>query len=337
MDFDFTSLSNYLGIKPDEINQSYSLNSTGYLLQPFIKGNELMAYLHAGSIGYGRLWGRFLTGFPDLVTVALQKRNQTIQNDSILMELTDDSHNNASLHLPLTDAAFEIPGGRFVSEEKFQKIGIEDIEIRWQENRQELEFWSIQYQRKIIPINLGLEAVQFRSPLLQILHSFSPSSPSFANLINWIKLPRHSILSKSFITPRLVFENRIVLKRKRWVISKVDLLSKNAGESDFEFYIRLNNWRDEIDLPRRAFLTIHDRSFQKSIHEDEIEIQREWMKPQFIDFENPFMVRYFLNACKKVPYKLVIEEVLPNSSQLIKEREGRKRALEFGIEIDRLL
>jgi hypothetical protein len=44
---------------------------------------------------------------------------------------------------------------------------------------------------------------------------------------------------------------------------------------------------------------------------------RDDYKPQYICFHNPFLVALFARLLPKVPHRLTIEEMLPNSEQLL--------------------
>jgi hypothetical protein len=109
--------------------------------------------------------------------------------------------------------------------------------------------------------------------------------------------------------PRITFGESIVLQRKFWIINHLNFPKLDRLESDAVNFITINNWIEENNLPKRAFLTIN---FLKSKEE---EYRKDDYKPQFVDFQNPifynFLAKVFANN-----KSIELSECLPDKEQV---------------------
>jgi hypothetical protein len=110
------------------------------------------------------------------------------------------------------------------------------------------------------------------------------------------------------ILPRIMYENRIVIQRKLWHVSKNRLPVRANRETDAAYFLRLQQWRHELDMP------------------DEVFMRGAYYKPQYISFNNPFLAAIFESCARSCNDTLEIEEMLPNSNQLA---PTRGRVVEF--------
>ncbi len=99
---------------------------------------------------------------------------------------------------------------------------------------------------------------------------------------------------------------------------------RQPEESDSTYSIRLQAWRLEHRIPDEVFVYIFGRGTLQNVElEERQRIGRDDYKPQYICFENPFLVTLFEKLLRKVPATLTIEEMLPNSEQLLAIGEHR--------------
>jgi hypothetical protein len=118
--------------------------------------------------------------------------------------------------------------------------------------------------------------------------------------------------------PRIVYEDRLVLRRKTWFVPKTLLPLRQPEESEWDYFARLNRWRLAQEIPDEVFIYLFDRGQIEGLDaEARAKIGRDDYKPQYISFRNPFLVTLFEKLLPKVPQMLKIEEMLPSSEQLL--------------------
>lgn len=126
------------------------------------------------------------------------------------------------------------------------------------------------------------------------------------------------------VHPRIAYQNQIILQRKTWYIPKELLPGKKADESDWGYFARINEWRRSQGMPDEVFTFVNPRGQTENIEPESFnKVTRDDYKPQYMCFKNPLLVKLFQKQINKVPKVLKIEEMLPNSQQLLKI--GRSR------------
>ena len=124
--------------------------------------------------------------------------------------------------------------------------------------------------------------------------------------------------------PRITFEENVILQRKTWYVPKALFPEpKRANESPSDYFLKINQWRIQNDLPQEVFISTHPRQFHK-----EKDRKTDDYKPQYIHFNNPVLVELFGKNLAKVEKALEIKEMLPSSEDLI-TLNGQRRVTEF--------
>lgn len=130
--------------------------------------------------------------------------------------------------------------------------------------------------------------------------------------------------------PRVIYQDRIILQRKTWYIKKEFTPTKQADESDWAYYLRLNYWRYDLGIPDHVFLIVHDLTRTAEVRPTS-NSKTDDRKPQYISFKNPLLTSLFEKSIQRVSSEFTIVEMLPSPEQLL-DVDGERRVTEFVIE-----
>ena len=290
----------------------------GAFIQFFSHQGHLNGVINSSGPGYGRMLGRFLHLFNPKVTELLSTWNRRKESDYTLVEATDASVFNANIHPPLLEHEIWMPNSNN-SLPPNKQISVKDLVIFNNNETDELELRNGKTGKQIFVLDLGFQGEQGRSKLYQLLVKFTPA-PIYGTQ-NFVVVI-HELLRKKFITsdekitimPRIVFENHLILARKRWEI-QTSHLPKRVGDIEAEYFIKVNKWRLSLKIPDEVFISINPhrkQGFNKS------KLSKDDYKPQYINFLWPQFIDLFSSLVEKNPEMVWIEEMLPDSSQLLK-------------------
>lgn len=310
--------------------------------------NKLKGVLNATFPGYGKLVSRFLHIFPESFTNNIREWNISLQEDnSLFIEDCDASYFNANLHPPLMPAEVWMPNGHN-SLPADKQIPVTDLSVKYVEGKQNLSLIQKSTGKEIYVFDLGFQGHGGRSQLFQLLDKFSKAKMlSYHPLLNAdtkketakpveqakeqeVKKEKKQVRTR----PRIMLGDDIVLQRKAWYVAKEILPLKQNTESDWAYYERLNVWRTKHKIPDEVFVFIYSQNQRYENAEqakNAKKLSRDDYKPQYICFNNPFLVDLFEKLLTKVPISLRIEEMLPNSEQLYKMGK-RKHIAEFVVQ-----
>jgi hypothetical protein len=272
--------------------------------------SPLKGVVNAIFPAYGKYFSRFLHLLNDEVTTAIQAQNAK-DKTALHAEIVDNSYFNANIHPPLMPFEIKIPNGNTtLSSEKL--LSIQDIFIKKEEK--ELILIHQPTEKRVFPYDLGFQSLDGRSELFKLLNGFSPAR--FVPLYHL-----SDAIVKAFdnektvkIIPRIIFENDVIVQRKRWYFAqKVLPFSKKNNETTADYFIRLQKWCILHHLPNEVFYTIEPKELS-----DTIDRKTDNHKPQYLDFRNPILVDIFGRNCSKVTIALRIEEFLPSAEMLNK-------------------
>ncbi len=289
--------------------------SRGTFIQFFKEENQFKGFAETSFEGYGKMIGRFLHLFSPSVTDAFQNWNEKLRKDMLWVENTDASIYNPNLHPPLMPFEIRMPGSQNTLPTE-QQISVDKLSVVYNELENKLDLIHQPTDRKVFVFDLGFEALESRSPLFQLLASFSyplTSQSILAEIVN------HHFEQKEdpIITfqPRICVGNHLVIQRRRWYVKKDFLPFKLNSEKESYYFVRINKWVRENQIPSKVFITIKPGDLKKGDSE-----KTDDYKPQFIDFESPVFVQLFHKLIKKITVKLKIEEVLPFPNEAINDQ-----------------
>ncbi len=283
------------------------------LVQPFHENENLKVVLHHLSPGYGRLSGRFLYLLPQEVTHTFREWNEGLSSEEfIYAENKDASYFNANIHPALMPHEISTPGGHHALPEN-QRLNIGDIAVEWDGEKARLFYEKT--NQKIYVFDLGLESLKSRSPLYNLLTQFNPVprvgvEPLREALYEGQKFSKEKIT----VLPRIYVENIILIQRKTWMIPRGLLPLKEKTDNDLSYFSKIYNFIVANNLPKQVFIYVHSKDIKSgNVKEGRaIALKRDDYKPQYMDFENPILVRLFGKLVKRVPVAMKMTEVCPS-------------------------
>ncbi len=301
------------------------------------QGEKLMGVLSASFPGFGKMFSRFLHIFDDAVTQDMRNWNESLldsKENPLFLEDSDASYFNANLHPPLMPYEIRTPNGQNSLPPENQ-IPITELQVQMgrdmemDETDTQLQLIHTPTQKRVFVFDLGFQGHMGRSQLFQLLEKFTLAEYLFCHpMLNAINSLQVELKKKREPEvqrlPRVVFQDRIILQRKSWYIPKELLPFRRPEESDWAWFCRVNEWRHHQGIPEEIFIFVIERSEMQNLKpEIQKKISRDDYKPQYISFKNPFLTNLLEKSFKRVPYRLKIVEMLPNSQQLLRVASNR--------------
>ena len=327
------------GIMPDLEKQSSFGAFIQFGLSPLdgINGSPY-AVINAMSASFGKMHSRFLHCLPGDLTDNIVANNISRQPPgTVFAELVDGSVHNANLHPPLMPFEISFPGGYTISPEDRQ-IGIMDLVVKPCRETGKLRLFSTKHQVYVMPFDLGFQAAKGRSSLFQLLALFSNadqvSAVAIGAFINEFICPRKNFaaLTEVLILPRIVYNNRIILQRRTWIVPLSLAPVGSKTETPAEYFYRLNIWRKQHGIPAYIFLRLTDRG-KLNIDFRKEKFGQDNYKPLYINLDAPVFASLFENMVKKGTQYLIIEEMLPDPEALM-DMKGDKYVAEAYLQVD---
>ncbi len=259
--------------------------------------------LNSTAEGYGKMFSRFLHFFDPDVTRRLQETYSTASGNALFAEITDASFFNANLHPRIMPYEIITPGGH-ASLPASAQLAVDEITVVYRAKGQRLALIHRPSGKEVIAFDIGFQGSRGRSRLYSLLSKFQPNPHynvgPFVEQLNdrYKKSIANSDSENIVILPRVVYEKQIVLQRKSWKVPQKLVPLPRPIETDAAYFLRLNTWRQELQLP------------------DEVFVKGRQHKPQYISFRNPFLVALFVSSARDCQTRLSIEEMLPTGDQL---------------------
>jgi hypothetical protein len=276
------------------------------------------------------------------------RRRNNEYNGAILAEILCDSNHNANLHPPLVTHSIIYPG--IETDRASTGLDVKDLSvIRSIEDPDALSLVLTASGETVMPLDLGFLSSALRPALFQLLTCFSP--PSEYGLPPTLDSASPNQLGIHY-SPRIVV-GRLVAARRSWTLAGSAAPGRMRREPEFEYFRRVNDWRQSAGLPRQVYARVKGGSKvmgalrkvaegeQDSIPGDGAGITpakfRAFMnsrKPQFIDFASPAMVKLFdslVSAAQGIA--LTIEERYP-TEDMLPVVAGQRRCMEQILQID---
>jgi hypothetical protein len=139
--------------------------------------------------------------------------------------------------------------------------------------------------------------------------------PPFIGLVDahYLKAEEEQI-GEILSLPRIVYEKTVIIRRKTWRIKTNSIPAQQPSEPDYDYFIRINDWRIKHELPTSIFLFLRKRSFfikpsvQKNAKKEGL---NDDYKPQFISFGQPLLIELFKRLLARAGDYVILEEMLP--------------------------
>jgi Lantibiotic dehydratase, N terminus len=269
----------------------------------FIRGG---AVLNGLGPGYGKQVSRFLDLLPPDVLDEQRAVNRRAAGRSRFVEVNDGSLLNMNIHPQLVDGEI----GESDVPDLVVKVGDDDT----------LWLWHVPTNQRIEVVDLGLQDPATRSPLHRFLNTFF--SPAQELIRRPLLRAALAASGPTIARPRVIYDRRLVIRRKTWEIPKAMLPARAKGESDAAFFRRVDDWRVSLRMP--AYVVVKIRRTAK----------RDDRKPQFISFASWHSVALLEKLFDRVVDILRAQEMLPAPDDML-EWNGRRHAIEFVVHWNR--
>lgn len=230
------------------------------------------------SVGYGRLFSRFVYLLPDQVQHDLRAAAATL-SPARAAEIGGDSGHNANLHPPLLGWEIRYPT---------VQAGIAEHQLAPTElfvepapgDPHALVLRHAGSGHRVVPIDLGFTVRESRPPLYQLLSRFMPPCEYQHR---WPAYPGHVPLelreradeggsadgigtttegapeppwARVLCRPRITYGGTLVLARRSWRVPAWHLPQLRPGETEPAFFLRVDRWRRAHGLPREAYVRV---------------------------------------------------------------------------------
>jgi hypothetical protein len=122
--------------------------------------------------------------------------------------------------------------------------------------------------------------------------------------------------------PRIIFEGKLVLRRKGWLINLHNIPRQNKDESCGIYFLRFHQWLLKNAIPTSVFLYLQSGYIPEDPSNSRTAGNRDDYKPQFIGFEQPLLFNLFTKLLNRAGSYIYLEEVLPsvdNSQERVTE------------------
>jgi hypothetical protein len=288
--------------------------------------NEKTAVVNGVFMGYGKIFSRFLPVLKkETYKQIVEVNSSCCPSDSMFIENTDSSYFNGNIHPPLLNFELCSPeSNNNLNTEK--QIPITELEVNIDKSGDKLFLTHKPCGKRVYIFDLGFEGSARRSPMFQLLSFFPPVEfLSYRILTQTIndayqkKFTEREII----IYPRIIFENNLILQRMNWIIPKEKIWIKNANEKESDYFVRINEWRKNNEIPNEVFIkVIFQLENQPNVAANNQKTTKDDYKPQYINFSNPFLVKLFNKLISKASSYVKLEEMLPTSNNLLKLRNG---------------
>lgn len=280
-------------------------------------GTGTKAVVNGLMQGMGKMSGRFLHLFNPEIAEVHKDYNRRLFPDQLLIELNDDSSFNANIHPPLLDFEVKMPSSN-TQMKKSQQIPLDRIAVVYYEDQDRVSLLDTVLQKEIYAFDLCLESITNRSNLYQLMALFNPCTyVSYHPLIQVIDLHHSKQFSSEEIRvfPRITYEDKLVLRRKGWLIDFNMIPRQNNQESEGIYFLRFHQWLLEKELPSSVFLYLQSSYIPEESSPDKTAGTRDDYKPQFIDFKQPLLFGLFIKLLNRAGSFIYLEEVLPSVDQ----------------------
>ena len=325
--------------------------------------------------GYGKLYSRFLYMLSRQFRSRVREGNRNLAMGVFLAEIGGDANFNANMHEPLLPAKILYPGTEYTDGTGLSCAELDVVRAE----ADEWALWLIHRPtgRRVIPVDLGFLTPVARPALYQLLLRFTP--PSIFG-IGTREVPAGTIPSFSgnasgdarvIHIPRVVYKANVILARRRWLLSDGCFPSQALGETDAQYFVRVNRWRTTVGIPSEVYARVfvikegsavldggeglpHCSGVKAgdaiSDQDDERRVDREprrqeatrqpgyrggdWRKPQYINFGSPLHMKLFARIAGPLRrFQVDLEERYPQHEDL-PLHDGQAYSSELVLQLD---
>ncbi|SMQ14578.1 Lantibiotic dehydratase, C terminus [Streptomyces sp. Ag82_O1-12] len=298
--------------------QKAEFTAQTHFLQPAAQDGEPLLVLNQSFGALSFPFSRFTHCFdppagagarsPSLSDVLRRSARELQPEGTVFAELTGGPvSSNLNLHGQLADYEIVCPGETSSVPEE-NRIHLDDLCLRHDEESDRLVLHSTRLQRKVVPLYFGYLVPIALPEIPRTLLLLSPTSRARLDL--WDGVPEGRPDRGVTFRPR-VRHDSIVLSRRSWTVTVRDLPLPTPHTAEDEAFLDWNRWRRGHRIPRRVFASFTRGGAGGS-------------KPQYVDFDSPLSLGAFHSLAKDPGATVVLREMLPDEDNL-PARSGRGR------------
>ncbi|HSN88129.1 MAG TPA: lantibiotic dehydratase, partial [Thermoanaerobaculia bacterium] len=322
---------------PDLADLEDPFRSVSLFVQP-VPGIVPRMVLHEVLGGFGKFFSRFLYLLPGEVEKDLVAANRRLTR-STLAEICGEASFNGDLHPPILPEEIAYPTAEGGSAR--EQISVADLAVEPDPRSPfRVRLVNVTTGREVIPVDLGFLNPRMRPPLFQMLSRMTPVAAFLLSPPEQPEEPEaagREAPARMVHRPRVTYRDRLVLARRRWTLPQALFPGRDRQESEAGYFLRIQRWREELDLPEEVFVRIVDLG-ERRVPPEKIPGQmppgrmahrkpgfRDHLgKPQYIDFRNPLLIDLFSRMTENLEkFEVILEERLPGRDQLIPCGEER--------------
>jgi hypothetical protein len=125
----------------------------------------------------------------------------------------------------------------------------------------------------------------------------------------------------------------VVLSRDSFIIGRK--LLPELGNDEKQFFFNVQEWRQRFELPAQAFVSCPIGLSAVEMNGQQGE--QTHLRPSYVDFRSPLMVRLFRKVLRQTNSTLVVAEVLPSPLDATTRIEDQHYVSEFAFELARVV
>jgi Lantibiotic dehydratase, N terminus len=221
---------------------------------------------------------------------------------------------NANHHLKISDREVAYDDSWLSN---YGRIRLQDIQLGL-DTRGDVKILDARTGLRITPVSLGMMSFAYQPVILSFLTMLSQPAPVGLRLENL--LPAEAALQIAdgiSYVPRINF-NSLTVSRATWRVSAKAFPRRERKESKAAYFRKLWNWRLDFGLPEETFVRSQASPIPNSFW-DTVPVNlagangRAIIKPQYLSFDNWFLVDAFSRQLAVSDDVLFFEEVLPST------------------------
>lgn len=292
-------------------------------------------------VGFGKYFSRFLYLLPDEVEKDLVASNRRLTR-SELAEICGDASFNADLHPPLLPEEIAYPTAEGGSAR--EQISVSDLAVEPDPRSPfRVRLVNVATGLEVVPVDLGFRNPEMRPLLFQMLSRMTPAAAFVLSPPSRPEEPEDAGRETSghvVHRPRVSYRGRLVLARRRWTLPQALFPGRDRQESEAGYFLRIQRWREELDLPEEVFVRIVDPGGERRVLPETMwtgqilqgknppgkkpGLRDHLAKAQYVDFRNPLLVDLFSRMTENLEaFQVILEERLPGRDHLIPSGEDR--------------
>lgn len=313
---------------PDWVRQSPASHSV--FLQPLGGNPPAGAVLNKIYNGWGNYLSRFLTDAPAGVLTAVRANSRRhLPHDETVAELRAVQGFNANIHPLLGDVDLDHD-----ARGRPDGISMSRLTLRHDPTTDRVQLWDTETGRRVHPFYLGfLIPYYLPSHLVPLTAMAGSGSVMFEPQVTADRTPS---VDRDTVRhyPQVRFGS-LVLARARWHVPALQFPRAEAGDTEADYFLRINEWRTTHGIPEHVFLHPPAPELDPGQVNEYFGSYMGNRKPQYVALLSRLHVRHLQRLIVKQPgVDVILEEALPSPAGAF-PLEGARHAAELVAEFYR--